>query len=235
MKNIDIAFYTDIGGRPNNEDSHLNRRMDDYALLVVANGLGGHQAGEVASNIAVKSIQEYIIDVRNEDVVKAVEYANRHILEQQEKTMTKMKTTIALALVKETETIISNVGDTRVYAFKNGKIVFQTMDHSVSQMAVSMGEITREEIRNHIDRNILVRVLGATEDIKVDTVTIPNDQIDALLLCSDGFWEYVLETDMEETLCSCDSARNWLCKMKTIQLNNAPEDCDNNTAIVVMM
>ncbi len=233
MKNIDSAFYSDIGGRPNNEDSYLNKKMDDYSVFVVADGLGGHNDGEVASYIAVKSIEESMVENANDDVFAAIEYANARVLAQQEKTMTKMKTTIAMALIKDEETIIAHVGDSRVYAFRNGKVIFQTKDHSASQMAVAVGEITLEEIRNHDDRNILTRVLGATDEIKIDAVSITNDQYDALLICSDGFWEYVLEDEMEETLSGSDSAINWLYKMRSIQANRAPDNCDNNTAIVI--
>ncbi len=233
MKNIDSAFYSDIGGRPNNEDSYLNKKMDDFSVFVVADGLGGHNDGEVASYIAVKSIQESMVDNANDDVFAAIEYANAQVLAQQEKTMTKMKTTIAMVLIKDEETTIAHVGDSRVYAFQNGKVIFQTKDHSASQMAVAVGEITLEEIRNHDDRNMLTRVLGASDEIKVDAVSITNDQYDALLICSDGFWEYVLEDEMEETLSGSDSAINWLYKMRSIQANRAPDNCDNNTAIVI--
>ena len=233
MKNIDSAFYSDIGGRPNNEDSYLNKKMDDFSVFVVADGLGGHNDGEIASYLAVKSIQESMIDNANDDVFSAIEYANAQIMAQQKQSMSKMKTTIALALIKEDETIIANVGDSRVYAFRDGEVVYQTLDHSASQMAVAVGEITPKEIRNHEDRNRLTRVLGASDEIKVDAVSIKNDQYDALLICSDGFWEYVFEDEMEETLVSSDSAMNWLYKMRTIQANRAPENCDNNTAIVI--
>jgi serine/threonine protein phosphatase PrpC len=67
----------------------------------------------------------------------------------------------------------------------------------------------------------------------VDAVSITNDQYDALLICSDGFWEYVLEDEMEETLSGSDSAMNWLYKMRSIQANRAPDNCDNNTAIAI--
>ena len=233
MKNIDSAFYSDIGGRPNNEDSYLNRKMDNFSVFVVADGLGGHNDGEVASYIAVKSIQESMIDNANDDIFTAIEYANAQVIAQQKETMSKMKTTIAMTYIKEEETIIAHVGDSRVYAFKDGKVIFQTLDHSASQMAVAVGEITLDEIRNHEDRNRLTRVLGASEEIKIDAVSIQNDQYDALLICSDGFWEYVLEEEMEETLVGSDSAINWLYKMRTIQANRAPENCDNNTAIVI--
>lgn len=233
MKNIDSAFYSDIGGRENNEDSYLCKKLDEYTVFAVADGLGGHNDGEVASHIAVKSIEEIMIDNANDDVFEAIEYANAQVIAQQEKTMTKMKTTIAIALIKEDRTIVAHVGDTRVYAFNEGKVVFQTKDHSASQMAVAVGEITPKEIRNHDDRNMLTRVLGASDEIKVDAVSITNDQYDALLICSDGFWEYVLEEEMENTLKNSDSAMNWLYKMRTIQMNRAPDNCDNNTAIVV--
>lgn len=234
MKEREFAFYSDVGGRANNEDSYVAKKTEDSYLFVVADGLGGHEDGEVASRAAVDAIKEYLISGQNNDVAGAVERANEIVLARQELTSSKMKTTVALAYVGPEETVIAHVGDTRVYAFRNGKIVFQTMDHSASQLAVSAGEIELSGIRGHVDRNVLTRALGASERVKVDISTFSNDRFDALLLCSDGFWEYVYENEMERELAACDSAKKWLYKLRTIQLDRAPEKCDNNTAIAVL-
>lgn len=235
MKEREFAFYSDVGGRANNEDSYLAKKADAFYLFIVADGLGGHDDGEVASRAVVDAIKESLTSGQSTDVVRAVEYANEIVLARQELTLSKMKTTVALAYVGEEKTVISHVGDTRVYAFRKGKIVFQTMDHSASQLAVSAGEIELSEIRGHVDRNVLTRALGASERVKVDVTTLSNSEFDALLLCSDGFWEYVYEKEMEEELLVCGSAKKWLYKLRAIQLERAPEKCDNNTAIAVLL
>lgn len=233
MQELDFAFYSDVGGRANNEDSYLAKRISKGYLFVVADGLGGHDDGEMASHSTVNSIKDFMVN-NVEDVVKAITFANERVIELQSKHASKMKTTIALAYVTEQKTIIGHVGDSRVYAFKKSQIVHQTIDHSASQLAVSVGEIRPEDIRNHEDRNVLLRALGAGDDVKVDVFEIQNEEYDALLLCSDGFWEYVLESEMESELLSSKSADKWLYKMRAIQLSRAPEKCDNNTAITVM-
>lgn len=234
MGHIDFAFYTDIGGRMDNEDAYCNKILDDGYLFAVADGLGGHKGGEVASGTAIRTIEKYFTETERRNIAESVELANTQVLNMQKETATGMKTTISAVFAGKNETAIAYVGDSRVYAFKDGKIVFQTKDHSASQLAVSVGEIEKDEIRNHPDRNVLTRALGVSDEVKVDVVTLQNSEYDALLLCTDGFWEYVLEEEMEETLCSCQSANNWLYKMRIIQLNKASEDCDNNTAIVVV-
>lgn len=234
MGHIDFAFYTDIGGRTDNEDAYCNKILDDGYLFAVADGLGGHKGGEIASGTAIRTIEKYFTETESRNIAESVELANNQVLNMQKETATGMKTTISAVFAGENETVIAYVGDSRVYAFKDGKIVFQTKDHSASQLAVSVGEIEKDEIRNHPDRNVLTRALGVSDEVKVEVVTLQNSEYDALLLCTDGFWEYVLEEEMEETLCSCQSANNWLYKMRIIQLNKASEDCDNNTAIVVV-
>lgn len=233
MQELDFAFYSDVGGRTNNEDSQLSKKISNGYLFIVADGLGGHDEGEMASYSAVNAIKEYFAN-NGESVVDAIEFANERVLEMQAKHSSKMKTTVALAYVTENKTVIAHVGDSRVYAFRDGRIVHQTVDHSASQLAVSVGEIRPEDIRHHEDRNVLLRALGAGERIKVERYELPNGEYDALLLCSDGFWEYVLESEMETELSNSKAADKWLYKMRSIQLNRAPERCDNNTAIAVM-
>lgn len=235
MQDLDFAFYSDVGGRANNEDSYLSKKISNGYLFIVADGLGGHDDGEMASYSAVNSIKEYLVNNDTGSVSEAICFANNKVIEMQAKHSSKMKTTIALAYVTDSKTVIAHVGDSRVYAFKNGRIIHQTIDHSASQLAVSVGEIQPEDIRNHEDRNVLLRALGASDNVKVEVSEIQNGEYDALLLCSDGFWEYVLESEMEYELSSSKSADKWLYKMRAIQLNRAPERCDNNTAIAVML
>lgn len=235
MQELDFAFYSDVGGRLNNEDAYLAKKISNGYVFVVADGLGGHDDGEMASYSAVNSIKDYLVNNEAGSVSAAICFANNKVLEMQVKQSSKMKTTVAIAHVTDSKTVIAHVGDSRVYAFKNGRIVHQTIDHSASQLAVSVGEIRSEDIRKHEDRNVLLRALGASDNVKVDVSEFGSGDFDALLLCSDGFWEYVLETEMESELIRSKSADKWLYKMRSIQLERAPEKCDNNTAIAVMI
>ncbi len=235
MQELDFAFYSDVGGRTNNEDAYLSKKIENGYLFIVADGLGGHDDGEMASYSVVNAVKDYLVENSSENIAEAIQYANSAVLSLQSKHSSKMKTTIALAYVTEEKTIIANVGDSRVYAFKKDRIVHQTVDHSASQLAVSVGEIQPNEIRNHVDRNVLLRALGASDEVKVEITELDNSKFDALLLCSDGFWEYVLEEEMESELAVSKAADKWLYKMRAIQLSRAPEKCDNNTAIAVIV
>ncbi len=233
MWELDFAFYSDVGGRANNEDSYLAKRIGDAYVFIVADGLGGHDDGEVASRSVVDAVKECLLN--GVSISDSIEYANSVITQLQNSTDSKMKTTIASVYMDEENTVIAHIGDTRIYAFKDGELVFQSTDHSASQLAVMVGEIELGEIRNHPDRNVLTRAIGSSEEVKPDVTCVATSSFDALLLCSDGFWEYVLESDMISALNDSKSADKWLYKMRTIQLERAPKNCDNNTAIAVMV
>lgn len=227
--------YTAVGGRKNNEEALMISQRDSALLYVVADGLGGHESGELASEIAVNEIKG-IFDAAPDDFdpIVAIQSANTKILKEQTKTGLKMKTTIVLAYVANDKIVFAHVGDSRAYAFKDKTIIYQSIDHSASQMAVSIGEITADQIRNHEDRNVLTRALGVAENIKVDVVSIPCSQVDAMILCTDGFWEYVYEEDMLKTLSSSKNPDVWLYKMREALCKNIPISNDNNTAITIM-
>lgn len=227
--------YTAVGGRKNNEDALIISQRDPALLYVVADGLGGHDSGELASEIAVNEIKEiFDSDPNSFDPISAIQSANTKILQEQINTGLKMKTTIVLAYINNDQIVFAHVGDSRAYAFKDKSIMYQSVDHSASQMAVSIGEITADQIRNHEDRNVLTRALGVSENIKVDVVSVPCSQVDAMILCTDGFWEYVYEEDMLKTLSSSKNPDVWLYKMREILCKNIPLNNDNNTAIIIM-
>lgn len=225
--------YTHVGGRDNNEDSLLVFGSGHGILLVVADGLGGHDCGEVASGIAVQTLKEEFSG-ESFDPVYAIRLANSRIMQKQAESGLAMKTTVCVAWIKDGRTQLCHVGDSRIYAFLGGCIVYQSMDHSASQMAVSVGEITLEEIRNHPDRNKLIRALGVDDEVRVDSVTLEGEQFDSLLLCSDGFWEFVLEEEMTATRQGTSDPVLWLEQMRAIMTPRLPEGTDNNTAIVLI-
>lgn len=227
--------YTAVGGRKNNEDALIISQRDQALLYVVADGLGGHDSGELASEIAVNEIKEiFDSDPKSFDPISAIQSANTKILQEQINTGLKMKTTIVLAYINNDQIVFAHVGDSRAYAFKDKSIMYQSVDHSASQMAVSIGEITADQIRNHEDRNVLTRALGVSENIKVDVVSVPCSQVDAMILCTDGFWEYVYEEDMLKTLSSSKNPDVWLYKMREVLCKNISVGNDNNTAITIM-
>lgn len=227
--------YTAVGGRKNNEDALIISQTDSAVLYVVADGLGGHDSGELASEIAINEIKViFNANPNTFDPTVAIQSANTKILQEQTNTGLKMKTTIVLAYMANEKIVFAHVGDSRAYAFKDKAIIYQSIDHSASQLAVSVGEITLDQIRHHEDRNVLTRALGVDENVKVDIDTFSCDQVDAMILCTDGFWEYVYEKDMVKTLSNSKNPDVWLYKMREVLGQNISIGNDNNTAIIIM-
>lgn len=226
------ASYTHIGGRINNEDFLCITKNSNGLLLIIADGLGGHDKGEIASSIAATTLKKLFKDTSKPfDIVAAINTAHLAILEKQAATGLNLRTTIAVAWIADSKTTFAHVGDTRIYAFNDDDIVYQSVDHSVAQMAVAVGEIETPQIREHEDRNVLTRTLGNTKNIKPDIRTIDNDDYDSILLCSDGFWEYVYENEMIVHKITNRKPKVWLKQMRKTLKKRAPKNIDNNTAI----
>ena len=227
--------YSDIGARENNEDCFCAEIANEACLFAVADGLGGHDCGEIASATAIEVLKEqFMLDPKGFSIKKAFVDANEKILEKQSKLQNKMKTTLVAVYICAGKAVVANVGDSRGYLLKDGRIVFQTVDHSVAQTAVRVGEITADQIRYHEDRNILTRTLGIDTELKVDVKEYSELDFDSLLLCSDGFWEYVIEDEMCSILYDTGDPKKWLADMRLIHKNRIPENNDNNTAIAII-
>lgn len=234
---IVYASYSDVGGRPYNEDTVAFSRADeDHLCAVLADGLGGHGGGKTASEEAVHTILEGWTNAKTpEDFNALVMKAHRRVLEQQT-AVCKMKTTVVVLSVEPHRAVWAYAGDSRLYHFIDGKLVFQTRDHSASQIAVFMGQIKPEEIRFHEDRSRIFRALGQESGLTVD---VQEEELScgqhAFLLCSDGFWEYVYEEEMERELKLSASPKEWLERMKQLLDSRADKENDNNTAAAVWL
>ena len=230
------ACYTATGTRANNEDSVFCSERKDGFLAIVADGLGGHADGELASSMAISTIRDILPDSPpNEDaLIDAIRQASKEIFAAQNP-QHPMHTTVTALWLGSTAGIAAHVGDSRVYQFRNGEIIYQSLDHSVAQMAVLVGELPPDELRHSRDRNRLIRVLGTSDVPLVDSQALSVQPGDRFLLCSDGFWENVLETDMLETLTYTATADDWLTSMRTIAENAANTSQDNHTAIALIV
>ncbi len=226
-------FYTDIGDRNVNEDSLIATEKNGAYLFAVADGLGGEGGGDVASQTVIRELK-VAFENANFELDKAILQANLSVLETQKAMRRKMKSTCAAVFVNfaSNKTVIASVGDSRVYLFKNGEIMCQTRDHSAATVAVATGEISPEEIRGYKDRNILTRALGMDDELKVQMLSFENTKYDHILICSDGFWEFVTEAEMTSALNASKSLEDWLERMRFIHKQKADLNCDNNTAII---
>ncbi len=209
-----------------NEDSCYCR--DD--CFIVADGLGGHENGEIASAQAVNYISDNFSGVPDGDSIsELLAGADEAVRSGGEGG----KSTLAALFISENTARYANVGDSRVYYFRQGKILARTKDHSVCQASVEMGELDPGDVRGSDDRSGLFKVLGASQPLKVPK---PYEPIgiqdgDAFLLCSDGFWEYVYEMEMQADLLKSGNAAEWLRHMVKRLLLRSENSGDNYTAV----
>ncbi|MGN1120524.1 MAG: PP2C family protein-serine/threonine phosphatase [Oscillospiraceae bacterium] len=231
-----IAFYSDEGGRSRNEDTVLISEHDGRQLVIAADGLGGLDNGARASGLAAEIIFSRLsrCEAGEQALLEAVAEANSAVRAEQ-KHSGDMCTTAAVLWIDGAAAYACHVGDTRIYQFRGGEIVYQSIDHSVSQMAVMMGEITPGELRTHKDRNRLVRALGRDENVRAQTERLSVRAGDSFLLCTDGFWEKILEEEMLECRKDADDAGEWLSAMRKRVMNAQNEQGDNNSAAAVII
>ena len=230
-----FASYTNIGGRSNNEDAFLAMEKDGSYLLAVADGLGGHEYGEVASKAAVDAMKTAFANENGFDMRSALDQANVAVFGEQKKAGKQMHTTLACVYASGNELVLGHAGDTRIYLFFKDGTFSRTVDHSASQIAVMAGEITPEQIRQHEDRNVLTKVLGGFENLRPEIAVIDAAKVEAVLICSDGFWEYVLEPEMTGTLKRAGTPKKWLNLMRDFIRKRAPKNNDNNTAVAAFV
>lgn len=233
---ISISYYSATGGRRNNEDAVSIQECKNGLLALVADGLGGHSKGEVASAIATGTVSRLLLNRQpnEKELIESIYTASDEIF-REKSDKSQMKTTIAALWLGDYMAIAANVGDSRIYQFRDGKIVYQSVDHSVAQMAVLVGELRAEDVRTSQDRNKLIRVLGNEKPPKVDSEILSVRKGDSFLICSDGFWEPITEPIMLATRNTAATAKDWLAKMKQMIENINNPDQDNHTAIAVIV
>lgn len=173
-----------------NEDYADFCEGNSYNIYVVADGMGGHNAGEVASKMAVEEVISYINNraLSEFSLEKAVLYANRKIynFSMEDKQYSGMGTTLTACLMRENLIEIANVGDSCCFGISEKEIVKLTRDHSLVQELIDSGSLTEEEGRNHPKKNIITRALGTAKDVVVDIFKINKNKFKVFLLCSDG-------------------------------------------------
>ena len=232
--NTEITYYSAIGDRAINEDTVSVLESGNSLLAIVADGLGGQGGGDTASQCAVSLINGELqnVPVSSEALVQAIEKANQKVLTLQ-RPGTRMMTTVAAVWMQKHSAVLANVGDSRIYQIRDGKIIYQSIDHSVAQMAVYVGEISSEQIRGHRDRNKLVRALGSDQKVKTDYQTVTVKEGDYFLVCSDGFWEQITEIEMLEALKGSGSVTAWMEKMREMIREAGNSKMDNNSAVII--
>ena len=243
-----IGYLSDVGRvRSIDEDSILvinsnpqNSNKISWQLLIVADGVGGHSKGEIASYLGVKRVAEVIFPwISREGVDKmfskiiqgSIDEANKSILEytNDHPECKGMGTTMTLALIDESTIYIGHVGDTRAYLINKGSIIRLTKDHSQVQELIDKGEITEEEALYHPHRNVITRVVGAYSKVECDLITRKINIGDRLLICCDGLTNYVRDAELKEI--AIFNEPQTACKL-LVDLANQRGGSDNISVII---
>jgi protein phosphatase len=239
------AGLSDVGRvRERNEDSFLLN--DDLGLYIVADGMGGHIAGDIASRMAVEEIESVVQKRMQEPDEKGPEYfvqTLREAFEQANRSIYRFSrrgpfpvilgTTAVASLAVHNTLYVAHVGDSRLYLYRRSqKGKRMTKDHSQVQELIDFGHLTEEEAENHALSNVITRSLGGEPSVEVDLATHDLEIGDTLLLCTDGLRRVLSESEIQEIVCNETADPEGLCRTlvdKTLE-RGAP---DNVTVIVV--
>jgi len=227
--NVSVGAATDIGQvREGNEDSYLVVEP----LYAVADGMGGHRGGEVASSLALETVQG-MFERREGSLAEQVAEANRAVFDrsQNDRKVSGMGTTLTAAQVDGNRVHLVHVGDSRAYLLRGGELTQVTEDHTLVHRMVMEGEISEEEAETHPHRSILTRALGVDQNIQVDEGDLEVAPGDRLLLCTDGLTGMVPEGQIREILLESRDPQEAVDKL--VKVANRAGGIDNITALIL--
>lgn len=208
---MEFSYLTDPGQvRDHNEDSvTIVKNENNEILMAVADGMGGHKGGEIASSIAITHIGKRFVDSstvgNKEDAInflkEIVSEANMLIYKYTEENPESagMGTTIVMALITKNFLLFGNIGDSSGFVIKDKRLYKITSDHTLVNLLVKSGELTEEEAKDHPRKNVLMRALGANISVEMDVFDVETD-VDGILLCSDGLTNMLDEKSIEKVL-----------------------------------
>ena len=240
---MDIKVYgnTNIGRvRKNNEDAY--GIYPDLSLFIVADGLGGHAGGEVASRLAVETIKDGLVSTESyrpsveikDRIIEAIRGANDRII-QQANIMYDLKgmgTTVVVVKLEEDNAMIAHVGDSRMYLIRKNKITQITKDHTVVEEYIRLGLLTLQEALYHPNRHMLSRALGVSYDIDVDVADIQIAEGDIIILCTDGLTNMLSEKEILSAITELMPSPEKITD-RLITLANNHGGIDNITVITI--
>jgi serine/threonine protein phosphatase PrpC len=252
MPSIDAFGLTDVGKkRKHNEDAYS---LDvSEGLFIVADGMGGHAAGEVAAKITVETIGEFIAATRQKEeatwpfkynhelhfnsnrLAVAIEKANERVMSAvaAQPWLKGMGTTVVAGLLNEKILSLAHVGDSRAYLFRNGELTRLTDDHSWVHEQVSAGILTEEEAKTHPLKNVVTRALGGGPSVSPDLREMEFSRGDAFLFCSDGLTTMLSDEEIRDSVQSAASRDSRAICEDLVQLANEKGGVDNITVVLV--
>ncbi len=239
---LDYALISNIGSRKVNEDTISTIERGGAYGFIVCDGLGGQGMGDTASKLVAECFKKRFENskIAESFLPKTFDYAQSTLLEEKNKLKIKnqMCTTAVALAINENTAYVGHIGDSRLYFFDGGKLIFKTLDHSLPQMLALQGEIKEEDIAHHPDRNKLLRAFGTEWDKPMYATAKPitRNKNQAFLLCTDGIWEWITDTQLCELLKTSSSAEEWLDKIiKTVEQSSQNSERDNYSAVAVFI
>lgn len=248
---VQFSGATDVGlKRDHNEDSFF--LMAEQNLYMVADGMGGHSSGEVASRIAVETVAKFFADSDADEELtwpyrmdKGISYeenrlasgimlANRRIHEAATEGKKGMGTTLVACVLVDGGVVIGHVGDSRVYRWRRGQLTQVTEDHSLLNDFMKVKKLSEEEIANFPHKNVIVRALGMKENVQVDVLTDVPEEGDLYLLCSDGLSGMVTDAEISAILSTDQDDVEGICS-RLIAAANRGGGVDNITAVIIRL
>lgn len=208
-----VGIHSEVGNfRKTNQDYVDCLQWNDGGVYVIADGMGGYAGGEVASEIAVKTVISAFKDVNTSDVDdkfirSVVDSCNEAIIEMGKlnQSLKGMGTTLILCFIKKNKGIVANVGDSCCYILSKDLFYKLTKDHSLVQVFVDSGNLTEEEAKKHPNKNIITRSLGTAEKVESDIYFIDVDENDKIMLCTDGLSNHIDNDVMRDVLLKLDT------------------------------
>lgn len=202
---MDFSVYTNKGkSRENNEDSYLLEFDEEsISLIAVADGMGGHRAGEIASEIIVDYIKEFEFDFKNEivtEIKRLINEANQEVIKASSNNIKfkDMGTTLSLGVIKNLNLYIGHIGDSRIYLYRSGELKQLTSDHSLVNKLLAENSIEVEEAFNHPQKHILTQALGIDKELEIETRCVVLKKDDLLLFCTDGLTDMVRSEEIKK-------------------------------------
>ncbi len=234
---MEYAAITDVGmKRHNNEDSYIVNENYSDGIFIIADGMGGHNAGEIASLEACRIVESYILQSEGNLATilrEGVSKANRDIFVRASETeaMKGMGTTIDACVIENNKAHIAHVGDSRVYVITKDSIEKITKDHSVVGMMLDSGSITEEEAKNHPQRHFITRAVGTAMTVEVDILERDIHSDEWILMCTDGLTNMVAKEEIHSIVANSTDVSRAAEMLVTKAKENGGDD--NITAILL--
>lgn len=228
--------------RDTNEDSYGNVSTDNYDFFIVADGMGGHSDGELASSLASKSYIDYIKNTRLEDFNSvsdlqdvAISYANEKVFELANKKDEKMGTTVVCLCLdyREKEYHINHIGDSRLYLYREGELKQVTKDHSLINELIDSGALKEDEAKNFINKNAITRAVGINSTVESDYKSIKIKDNDIIIVATDGLFNEVSDGSIIEIIEENEDPYD--ISLGLIDAANASGGHDNITVTTIKM